>query len=795
MSDTRKQRNRATLVCQVCKRRKVKCDRGTPCNNCIKSHREDECIYDYVSSRITKPIPRKKASVYTSKNVSPLSEANMAESYKDDETVLNYPFSIISDITVFRKPSRTQARCMSHANKFRKGGSHSFQVLMSFFRLIDSERKLWKDRNWTRNTSQPVITNLWTNSNEMFSSYNEMIDKLICQNYYAILERLNYFNLHLNEFLFNSYIPMGAVHLIFHTYFIVKQDGITFKKPKKAFEYSLIAFITSLVALTNIFSKCDHMAFNFPLNSEKNDFNRVTLLLLNASNYRRKTSIFVVYTLLNLRLSLLVFGDEQSDGMARQNSYPLFESALNISKEQGIHFDIDRIFYVDRDDVPYLKKEGSSENVSFFKAVPLDSLKALWNYLLVTDANYSYTMEIPPCIDDRYSHGFYEMNTPFDKCFSSYINTARSHANLLFSQKKVTLTEALDQINILSKSLSLYESFENLDVYLKDERKWGILNMKIQILDSLSRLTTHLCLILNEKNISSIFPSGILEDQRNMRIISQLRNELKEKYRLSSLLGLTTLFRIIQSNPSEKFILYIRQVFSYWVGIKNLGYLDAVIEEDICKRENLGLSTTVPTSESFKLPEMPVYDISAMENALINYDPVKHAPILNYIEQKFNPLDLASMLTNIYQKSIMVPSLVADYNSFIVAKIFLLGIYFLYSYIKSSSCVTFDITKNSENLKEMTRNIIKKHLKEGKLDHLVPAERIMKEMDENTAPGNRCHGTQAPTPSGSKPLHICLNDNNGFATQEPEADSLFFDLFEDVNLKNIFDEIEYYFDK
>ncbi|ONH75093.1 hypothetical protein BOH78_1966 [Pichia kudriavzevii] len=535
-----------------------------------------------------------------------------------------------------------------------------------------------------------------------------MIDKLICQNYYAILERLNYFNLHLNEFLFNSYIPMGAVHLIFHTYFIVKQDGITFKKPKKAFEYSLIAFITSLVALTNIFSKCDHMAFNFPLNSEKNDFNRVTLLLLNASNYRRKTSIFVVYTLLNLRLSLLVFGDEQSDGMARQNSYPLFESALNISKEQGIHFDIDRIFYVDRDDVPYLKKEGSSENVSFFKAVPLDSLKALWNYLLVTDANYSYTMEIPPCIDDRYSHGFYEMNTPFDKCFSSYINTARSHANLLFSQKKVTLTEALDQINILSKSLSLYESFENLDVYLKDERKWGILNMKIQILDR---------------------------------------------------------------------------------------YLDAVIEEDICKRENLDLSTTVPTSESFKLPEMPVYDISAMENALINYDPVKHAPILNYIEQKFNPLDLASMLTNIYQKSIMVPSLVADYNSFIVAKIFLLGIYFLYSYIKSSSCVTFDITKNSENLKEMTRNIIKKHLKEGKLDHLVPAERIMKEMDENTAPGNRCHGTQAPTPSGSKPLHICLNDNDGFATQEPEVDSLFFDLFEDVNLKNIFDEIEYYFDK
>jgi hypothetical protein len=47
------------------------------------------------------------------------------------------------------------------------------------------------------------------------SKLNSMIESAICNNYYAILERLNYFQNKLNHILFNSYIPMGVVHLIF----------------------------------------------------------------------------------------------------------------------------------------------------------------------------------------------------------------------------------------------------------------------------------------------------------------------------------------------------------------------------------------------------------------------------------------------------------------------------------------------------------------------------------------------------------------------------------------------------
>lgn len=40
-----RKRQRLTLVCENCKRRKIKCDKGNPCNSCIKSNISDSCTY------------------------------------------------------------------------------------------------------------------------------------------------------------------------------------------------------------------------------------------------------------------------------------------------------------------------------------------------------------------------------------------------------------------------------------------------------------------------------------------------------------------------------------------------------------------------------------------------------------------------------------------------------------------------------------------------------------------------------------------------------------------------------
>lgn len=54
---TFKKRNRATLVCLPCRKKKIKCDKGKPCSNCTKTQ-PDKCIYD---ERIPELKKRKKS--------------------------------------------------------------------------------------------------------------------------------------------------------------------------------------------------------------------------------------------------------------------------------------------------------------------------------------------------------------------------------------------------------------------------------------------------------------------------------------------------------------------------------------------------------------------------------------------------------------------------------------------------------------------------------------------------------------------------------------------------------------
>lgn len=41
-----KRRNRISLACAACKKKKTKCDRGRPCSLCVKNKTEDQCTYD-----------------------------------------------------------------------------------------------------------------------------------------------------------------------------------------------------------------------------------------------------------------------------------------------------------------------------------------------------------------------------------------------------------------------------------------------------------------------------------------------------------------------------------------------------------------------------------------------------------------------------------------------------------------------------------------------------------------------------------------------------------------------------
>lgn len=57
-SIVRKRRNRRTVVCTNCRKRKSKCDKGAPCNTCKKYGDSDTCVY--VSSPESKPVTTRK---------------------------------------------------------------------------------------------------------------------------------------------------------------------------------------------------------------------------------------------------------------------------------------------------------------------------------------------------------------------------------------------------------------------------------------------------------------------------------------------------------------------------------------------------------------------------------------------------------------------------------------------------------------------------------------------------------------------------------------------------------------
>ncbi|CCE93938.1 Oaf3p TDEL_0H00790 [Torulaspora delbrueckii] len=76
-----RKRNRLTVVCSNCRRRKSKCDRQTPCGNCVRLGDKDTCVYikeakgdrNSMDLRITKKLPtskRKNSVTNTKKSVS-----------------------------------------------------------------------------------------------------------------------------------------------------------------------------------------------------------------------------------------------------------------------------------------------------------------------------------------------------------------------------------------------------------------------------------------------------------------------------------------------------------------------------------------------------------------------------------------------------------------------------------------------------------------------------------------------------------------------------------------------------
>lgn len=811
VTKVKQRRNRVSLVCFNCKEKKIKCNRESPCSSCIKAFTTATCTYTYfknpkdnkftIESIDEKKTPKLINLLNNEDSRSLVQPANTLVSspegtplplkFISSNSILYHKFNFNPEYIIFRKPSRTQVRPSAFAVYFNQNNIFSRNIILSFKTLLNNERKIWKAKNFNKSYQLIDINTSNSDTEAEMSKLNKLIEDAICNNYYSILERLTYFQNDLNKVLFNSYIPMGVVQLIFQHYFIMKSDSVIFRRPEKKFEYSFIALITSLVELTNIFTKHDKIEFNFPLTLKDNKFNDITVILINASNYRRKASVFNIYTLLNLRLTLMVYGDAQSNGIAGQNSYPIFQTVVHMCSELGINLDQNKVKFLDK-----LGMEGLNDKSAillFSKEISANSYKLLWNYILTLDCYYSNNLCSPPLIDERYSHGYYPSLTSTYNHIDKFIKLTKELSLVILGSKPISLNDLFKNVQKIEDLFSKLGFFNDYLLFEKSEDHWQLIKLKFVLLKLLLTLVLHIRAVLSKENLETFFPKELLDDSSNKKAITLLKDDLTTKSKIIYFIGLTAILSLSQSNLSNKFLLYNREVFSNWLGIKSMLFMDIIASDDHEKRKlNKSVNNfCTDNKEKFELPPVPQFNIQDLENALINFTSEKNSATLSFVNEASQPCPLASFLTNVYESTIAIPILVTDYKFFVMTKIFLINIYFLYCYIKSNEN-KFEISANFHKLSDLSKTIFTKYLQEGTFSH-IKTDQVMNDIEHAARKENDINSSLHQSPIRLKTNDDIAQESFNNLLTSINYDDLVLNFFEDNNLNDIYNDINQYF--
>lgn len=801
----KQRRNRASLVCTNCRQRKIKCDKKKPCTNCIKSSLIHSCAYPHELTQVLPKVVEDSTHLERELTVVPTSQPscckndninNITGKY-DDTSILDQKFEIFKNFIVLQKPSNTQLRPFIFSC-YSKNHILSYKFIYSFKYILNRERDLWKSKNI--HTSRFKLAELGFNdtAEEDQKILIKSVTELICNNYQAVLERLNYFQSKLNKILFESCIPMGVVQLIFQHYFTLKPTGAEFNPPKKMFEYAIVSLIAAIVEMSNIFSKYDNIEFNFLLPAQNNEFNELAVRLLNASNYRRKRSIFAVYTLLILRLSLMIYGDAQSCGVNMQNSIPLFRSVIGICMDMGIHLDQDKVYYLDN-----LNENSYLNSISFAKEISVEQLKRLWNHLLLLDAMYFIDSSTAPIIDKRFCHGYYREIYGASGVIEKFVNIIPNIATDLIGCAPTTLNTLVASVSEISKLLSELPQFDSFATVEKHEDQWYIYALKFKVLKLLFAYEFQITSLLDDEHITSNFTDTVLQNEGNKEIIKSLRKECTVKCKLIYILALDIMLKMAKASLSEKFIFYNKGMFSLWIGNSTLAFIDLIVSKDPNKKRISKRGFSTNKQNTFKLPPPPVFDTSKMEEILYNFSGENHSYLLSEFQESCRPDMLVSFLTHVYENMLNFEVLFSDYRFFVMTKCFLFALYFMYSYINFYYDPDFEISSNFDKIRNFTEKIISKFLQQGRLTHLLPPDQIIANIQQTRAGTDtaNCMDTRAPSIPISNPNSPAVGWTPDSLVPSPainsqsQFDDIASSIFNDEGMVSLFKEINDFFNQ
>ncbi|QPG75846.1 hypothetical protein FOA43_003229 [Brettanomyces nanus] len=414
---------------------------------------------------------------------------------------------------------------------------------------------------WTQTHDQMVQGMGLIGDSEKEDVVVKLINQIICPNYQAFSERLTYFENQLNGMIFGGFIPMDVIHSLFSSYFTESNEPAklcVFNKPEKPFFYADIAVVVALVHLVVIFTQnnTQKRQFNHHLDASTSILSSLAVNLMDISQFRRKRTQEALLAVILLRSGLYVF--ESSKGLAGEvDSYPIFQTALDMCYQLGIHSD------------PDIANMFIFKNDQFMKTRVMShqEIRELWNYMQIEDACYSVGTGSPLQISYTFSAEFHRRSDFFfENKREEALKLMRDVALIVNSRRAVSIREILDLIHAMiefCRQLPCHMFVPGGTVGDIDELA-ALCRIKLiffQTLQCLCRMVMVGIKDLHRKDSPSI------HDKVTANILSNITREMFRQSLVSCALSLHEILLICEgksifgSDRNSKYVVFLRETF------------------------------------------------------------------------------------------------------------------------------------------------------------------------------------------------------------------------------------------
>lgn len=459
--------SRPSFVCTNCRRRKVKCDRKTPCTRCVKSGLVQTCTYTVNLDDLPQPEGLEELldadggmeNLFGVSGLSVRSEqrlypGQLDPSSTESQTTLDADANTKNedgDSLVLRKEQSFLCNFQTLHYKrplFVKNGDSirylspiSLDAIFSNNKLFEKFRLMMpclfeedaEETGKTQSTNEElrILSGSYTKT-----EIDALITQLILPNVDAIKERIAYFDQDKSVMLC-MFIPVANLSRFMDVHFIkdpANEKGYLYQSPAAGpnvgVAYAVLANIFCIVQLVSIVTEMDETAnFQYTMTISVDLIGHTALKCMCFADYRRKPTFELLLAFLLYRINFYVL-DSVS---ATSNASTFLNIALDIAFSLGIHIRCDQFDNHTEDDV-----------------------RAAWNVLQFMDSITSLYMGEPLKIDYRYCiPRLYEYWEPI----VLYLRNVVAAFN---STDPITLNEIIDLANFAAKLLSIFKPFDEL---------------------------------------------------------------------------------------------------------------------------------------------------------------------------------------------------------------------------------------------------------------------------------------------------------------------------------------------